>query len=341
MICRLSKLFVSVLILPVGLCFCACNGCDGDNGDDTDASVADCTVEQIPLSIDQFCGLAKNDIYALGGNKGMMHYDGTGWSDIDIDVPTISPRAMWCFGGNDIFIAGHSADAQIESLIRHYDGQTWTDMEHPGPYEKIIAIWGASPNDVFAVADGSGGENAILHYDGQSWSVSTSDYGFIFDKLWGTSGTDVYAVGTESAIAFHYNGEVWSEITLPSSAEIELIRDVWGTGPNNLYFVGGTGGDEWGEESFPVIVHYDGSNWTPTVLDWWWDEQWDEPPNESFEAIWGYGDDSIYAVGTKSYYYDGTDWLEMKDIAVGNDVWGASAEETWVASGFMYKVSCQ
>ena len=246
---------------------------------------------------------------------------------------------MWCFGGNDLFLVGHSTDAQIESLIRHYDGQTWTDMEHPGPYERIIAIWGAAPNDVFAIAiEPNNHHEAIVHYNGSEWTEMVPAASMGCDRIWGTSGTDVYAFGG-GGIIHHYNGEVWSEITLPSSAEIELIMDVWGTGPNNLYFVGGTG-DNWGK-SFPVIVHYDGSNWTPTVIEWWWDEIYEDMPNEHLEAIWGYGDDSIYAVGTRSYYYDGVDWREIIDSSIGHDVWGASAEETWVASGFMYKVSCQ
>ena len=93
---------MSVLILPIGLCFCACNGCEGDDDDDdggTDTSAADCTVEQMPLTIYQFCGLSEDDIYAFGGNTGIMHYDGTGWSDIEVDISNFSPsgpsQGLW------------------------------------------------------------------------------------------------------------------------------------------------------------------------------------------------------------------------------------------------------
>jgi hypothetical protein len=85
-------------------------------------------------------------------------------------------------------------------------------------------IFAFSPTDVwFAWGD-------VFHWDGRSETVTIHQVTSILGqnqgikKLWGTSGVDLYGVGTAGAIA-HYNGFAWQRIesgtTLP-------INDIWG-----------------------------------------------------------------------------------------------------------------
>lgn len=62
-----------------------------------------------------------------------------------------------------------------------------------GTTKNLRAIWG-SGSSVFAV--GAGG--TILHYDGTSWSAQTFSVPISLNGVWGTSSSNVFAVGGPS-----------------------------------------------------------------------------------------------------------------------------------------------
>jgi hypothetical protein len=88
----------------------------------------------------------------------------------------------------------------------------------------------------------------ILHYDGSSWTEMDSGTGDLLVAVWGTSGSNVYAVGKLGTI-LHYDGTSWSQAL--SKSEWFLAR-IWGSSANDIY-VGGLLSDR--------FLHYDGSSW--------------------------------------------------------------------------------
>ncbi len=338
-------MLVSVLILPIGLCFCACNGGGNGGDDDTAYGGPQCTVGKTEIFAKRFCGLSESSVFAL--SSGILNkFDGSTWSQVEVEGEEAAMKGIWCSSESNVFIVGFTGGGQVETMIRHYDGQTWSDMAHPDGYERMLSVWGASPNDVFAIAEGPDG-NAVLHYDGQAWTEMHTGIDS-FEKIWGTSGSDVYAFSKDAGDGnlermYHYNGEIWSEFTLPVSS-LGAIDDVWGTDPDNLYFVGTTSGSP----GYPVIIHKNGANWTPTVFEYWYDELTDEAPNCGFGAVWGYGDDSIFAFGCKDYYFDGEQWWDITNYlhekefsGGGGGAWGTSLQNTFTAGVFVNILSCQ
>ena len=76
-------------------------------------------------------------------------------------------------------------------------------------------------------------------------------------NLWGTTDTNIYAVGGRGEI-FRYDGdgdndsdpdEIWEEMTSGTSHDLFAI---WGSSDSNIYVVGHTG----------TVRHYDGTGWT-------------------------------------------------------------------------------
>ncbi len=62
-----------------------------------------------------------------------------------------------------------------------------------------------------------GYSGTILHYDGNTWSVQASGIAVLLSGVWGSSATDVFAVGgVLSATILHYDGTDWSAEVLPS-----------------------------------------------------------------------------------------------------------------------------
>ncbi len=90
---------------------------------------------------------------------------------------------------------------------------------------------------MYLLLDGLG---TILHYNGSTWSAMTSGTINTLRGVWGSSATDVFAVG-DGGIILHYNGTVWSVMT---SNTTYRLHSVWGTSSTNVYAVGGETGWE-------------------------------------------------------------------------------------------------
>ncbi|OGL47230.1 MAG: hypothetical protein A2161_17525 [Candidatus Schekmanbacteria bacterium RBG_13_48_7] len=113
----------------------------------------------------------------------------------------------------------------------------------------VTVIWRASSTEVFA-----GGHGTFIRYDGVTWMALGSGHPYVnyyYDRIWGTSSTDVYYVGGESSlhvgIVLHYDGASWSE----SLRTDYPFLGMWGTSSTDIYTVGDNG----------QMFHYDGSTW--------------------------------------------------------------------------------
>ncbi len=90
----------------------------------------------------------------------------------------------------------------------------------------------------------------ILHYNGIAWSAMTSPVTGNLYSVWGSSGRDVFAVGDAGKI-LHYDGSAWSTMTSPATG---YVFSVWGTSPQQRLAVGYDGING-------TIFHYDGTSW--------------------------------------------------------------------------------
>ena len=136
--------------------------------------------------------------------------------------------------------------------------------------------------------------------------------------IWGSSGSDVFAVG-EGAAILHYDGSHWA--TMPSGAS-GFLGGVWGSSGSDVYAVGVGDGDVGG-----LLLHYDGSSWSAATPD--------KHPNLS--GIWGSSGQDIFAVGRSPVgigatvlHYDGIRWSEMSAGPYGvSAIWGSSGSDVY------------
>ncbi|MFC1926211.1 WD40/YVTN/BNR-like repeat-containing protein [Chloroflexota bacterium] len=155
----------------------------------------------------------------------------------------------------------------------------------------------------------------IVHYDGNDWTPMASGEDYHdLYGVWGSSSTDVFAVGTGGTI-LHYDGSAWSEMTSGTSAG---RYGVWGSSATDVFAVGDDG----------VIVHYDGSAWskmTSGTLDDLW-------------GVWGSSATDVFAVGDLGtiLHYDGSAWSEMTSGTTEwlFGVWGSSATDVFAVGKY-------
>lgn len=160
----------------------------------------------------------------------------------------------------------------------------WKSQPPPYTSIRLYAVWGSGPDDVFAVGTYSGVD-----------TYSSEDPGL--------------------CTILHYNGTTW---TTMSSCPAGGFLDVWGSGPNDVFIVGGSG----------TILHYNGTDWTTMS----------SGTTYTLYGVWGSGPDDIFAVGTGGntsiiLHYDGTEWTSVfssDPYIVLQDIWGSGPNDVFV-----------
>lgn len=248
-------------------------------------------------------GSGFDDVYAVGMDGVILHYNGTDWSVMDSGV-TWTLTSIWGTGPDNVYAAGWDASllhydgltwnripadafwgrwvtalwgtddddmlAAVEDTVFRYNGTGWSE-EISNTEGHIRAIWGTDPCNVFAVGDGG----VILHYDGSGWTEMESPTTYQLHGLHGSSPDNVYAVGLESVI-LHYNGDRWAAVSgLPNYGS---FRAVWTSGPADVYVAGPRG----------IILHFDGNEWIQML----------NPGRAGIRAMWGHGPGAVFAVGS-------------------------------------------
>jgi len=244
-------------------------------------------------------GNSGSDVFAVGENGTIVHYDGSNWSAMSSGT-TEHLFGVWCNTGSDVFVVG------AKGTILHYDGISWNSMAS-GTTAYPYKLWGSSGSDVFAV----GSNGTVLHYNGTNWSSMSSATGESLRAIWGSLGSDVFAVG-DNSIKVHYNGTSWSPM-LPATTG--HLNGIWGSSGSDVFAVGSSG----------TILYYDGTTWTTMSSG---------TSTDSFTDVWGSSGIDVFAVAYPIFHYDGTSWSEMDSGSAWspwslNGIWGSSGSDVF------------
>jgi hypothetical protein len=216
---------------------------------------------------------------------------------------------------------GLAAFAQMQANVRDRDGTRMPSR---------VVTWSSSAPDIASVDDqgrvagvAMGDATITATAEGKigTASVTVSELSWQAEALatpglrdvWGTSPTDVYAVGDGGAIV-HYDGVDWTEM---DSGKEAALRDVWGTSSFDVYAVGDG-----------VVLRFDGAIWD------------DEPlaPGRDLFGVWGAPGGEVFAVGRPLVVIRRSDgrWEEdTHDLSAEDgtfqEVWGTSATDVYAA----------
>ncbi|MCA9617540.1 MAG: hypothetical protein KC731_00875 [Myxococcales bacterium] len=201
----------------------------------------------------------------------------------------------------------------------------WEEAFDTSDAGSLSGVWGSGPDDVFIVG-GSDDGGEIYHYDGTSWSPMTLPAGTpLMVWSYGFGPSDVYSVGLEGAM-LHYDGSSWSAI---DTGTTEQLWGIFGFSPSDLWIVGG---DPFTDD--PLILHYDGSTFTPHVVE----ASENLQGAKSLFKVWGI-DGTVYAVGQKGLIlrFDGSAWKAMPAGAKADQdfvsLWGTRADHIVAVGG--------
>jgi hypothetical protein len=203
------------------------------------------------------------------------------------------------------------------------------------------------------VSFGAGGEaGSFIDGWGVAWVAEglEQDAGAVptFQALWGTSLEDAWT-GGDHATLFHRTQNGWTKVAPPAMAT--AVSGIWGTAVNDLWVASGL--------TREVDHTQNGLSWVPTVLasagnvvtlwgqsdlyaatsageiwhlasNTWTPER--SADNTNLLALWGSDDSDVWAVGGKILHRDVNGaWTALPAAGDHNAVWGAAADDVWVA----------
>ncbi len=205
------------------------------------------------------------------------------------------------------------AEAEWRPILEELDGA-------------LLSVWGSSSKDVWSVGGplgNEGFESLVVRFDGTKWRRLHPGK---FESFWwvhGTGPNDVWMVGEKGRIT-HWDGTNFREDVSGTTA---TLFGVYAFAANDVWAVGGT--PEGGGPN-DVVLHFDGTAWTPETLP--------APANVALFKVWGTTPGELYVVGENAVILrrTGGAWRREGE-GVGQarltTVFGCSPQEVYAVGG--------
>ena len=192
--------------------------------------------------------VSNNDVWMVGTNGGVWHYDGSNWVQHDGagKWETASLIGVSATSANDVWVNGTAGN------VWQYNGTTWTQHSGAGKWggATILGFSSTAANDVWMAANNGN----IWRYNGTTWSQQSGS------GRWGTTDmqtvsarttSDVWVAGFDGQV-WHYDGSNWVQHDGAGKWMTNDIRDIKALAANDVWMAT-WGGGTW---------HYDGNTWT-------------------------------------------------------------------------------
>lgn len=206
------------------------------------------------------------------------------WASPTGDVRLGAPQFLLFDGEGNFGLGNQWTRATVDG------GPAWQGW--PGS-ATVNAMWGVSADDLWIAADNSPNVSwqlgVTMHGrrapDGGpgdlEWQEVDSQAQVVFFSIWGTSASDIWAVGDKGTIRHvtNANAERWDIVASPTK---EPLRTVFGFAPNDVWAVGDNG----------TIIHWDGTAWKESVAAFQVNKK-----KPDLHGVWGSGPNDVWIVG--------------------------------------------
>ncbi len=170
------------------------------------------------LSLSRAWGQSSDEMYFVGSNGSIAHFNGTTWTKIESGA-TADLHDIWGSpDGSEVWCSGYSSNYDRANLLRVRNGIATTLWERTGitaspPFGYYVnSLWGMA--DLYIAADHV--------YRARQWNLDQLDTMIplptFYYRLRGSAANNQFLVGDYSEI-WHYNGANWKEIIKGSSSQ--------------------------------------------------------------------------------------------------------------------------
>lgn len=171
-------------------------------------------------------------------------------------LPSPQPGMLWwvhALPGGAVWFAGENG-----SVVRYDESQLDPKTQNPelraiptSTTATLYGIWALSDEDVWAVGGDDGQPGVILHGGRSGLTVDTTapTVASLF-KVFAADPEHLFVVGS-GGVALRRSGGGWTRDPTPTT---DRLLTVWGTGPADVFAVGGLGDAQ--------ALHWDGGRWS-------------------------------------------------------------------------------
>lgn len=256
-------------------------------------------------------GVRADDVYAVGYQGTIVHWNGSAWRLLTSPT-SANLLGVWVDTAGKVTIVGQ--DGKIFEGDKDL-GFTEVAMLNQGG--ELTKVWGM-PDGSFMVAAGTQGK--LVQRVAGVWSTMTSITSQALSGVWGTSPTDVWAVG-RSGLALRWDGTLWKRVVTPVTSP---LTTVWGDAANRYYAAGSAG----------ALLTWNGEAWASVA----------SGTTENLRAVFGRNGTDVWTVGANGtiLHYNGLGWGKVKVEGIPNAdggtdpikdellaVWMASDKDGW------------
>jgi hypothetical protein len=266
---------------------------------------------QRPARVRDIWGSNDGEIFVVGGNDRLYHYDGTDWSVDSLMVNHSWGDPWWEVAGGtpeDLYITGSSG------WLGHFDGDGWT-AERVDSTRDFSRSWKAPDGPLFMVS-----RDSLFAYDGAQLSFVDMGTPQSVSTVWGQSASEIYCAVRGNypyQSVLRYDGNAWTNAAVLQGE----INVVWGDRSSNRLLAAGDG----------VVWEADGAAVRPSLGL--------EPYRNRFYDLWGSNDDGVFVIGTAAHRYFEGKWIDLKkeDLTTNDalSIWGRSGRELYAVGGPM------
>ena len=214
-----------------------------------------CPISGAPVgqSVRSFWAVSPTDIWAVGSNASVMHYDGATWTitpAASLPVPaTTTLKGVWASGPTDVWAVGSAGK------ILHFDGQAWTSSSS-GATRDLEAISGVSKDHIWTVgrAPSATTQAEFWHWGGSAWSqINPPGVGDLY-AVWAVDANFVVGGGGNGASPLLWVWDGNNMFQQYSSTVPVPVWGLWGASRTRVLAVG------------PVaqLLVFDGTSWKLT-----------------------------------------------------------------------------
>ncbi len=182
-------------------------------------------------------GSAADDVWAVGAEGQVAHFDGSTWAHFGSRLFGLDVGSLW-YDASGIWFSSWDT-------IQRYTANGYASFDLQ-PSAEVDAIWGDGRGTIFGVGPGG---YAVRIRSGQTTHM-TAGSGWWLNAVWGSSASNVWAVGGSDTVA-RYEGEAWQDVTYGPDAGVD-VADVTGIGTSDVWITGPWLNDVW---------HWDGTGW--------------------------------------------------------------------------------
>ena len=303
-----------------------------------------CWEAPLPFGFDlrDVWAIAPDDVWAVGNGGSIVHYDGQAWTRKNSGT-TQDLEGVWARSKSEIWVA-----AGANGLMLKGDGNTFTPMRvSTTEARRTTSVWGTADRMFVGIY----GPN-VYRYDGTTFMMQSLPIRATAQVLGvtGSSNANVWAYGSENALARTTNGTNWTAVevatynglwatsnteaylvtvdgkfkrstngvtpaSLASLPVLNSISSLWGTAANSLFTSGPVG----------MFFRWDGTKWNSHDAG---------VPTYGFGRVHGTSATDVWGVGLRGViaHFDGTNASSKRNNVFSGDIigsWGSSPRDMW------------